>query len=222
MSRPGRKTRGRAVAAQHDQRRGGLAVVHPPVGRSQKAIWVATTVVAIAIGFAAGRGLKQPELPSASPTPTQATVPALPKSYRELLAMSSEELAKVDLAAMNLLCTKGLPGAERLDIPSALAKFDEWAARVKFETQRHLYRLTDPRYADHYAHSEPRLRAEFIVQCLQEDCGAHYNHARIDDPDFRDLGDCFIHGLLPGGNGGTCGSMPVLCTWSSVGGSAIR
>jgi len=55
---------------------------------------------------------------------------------------------------------------ENLDIPAVLARLDEWAAKVKAETQRHLYRVTDPRYADHYAHSEARLRAEFLVQSL--------------------------------------------------------
>lgn len=89
-----------------------------------------------------------------------------PSSYYDLLAMHPAELEKVDLAVVNLLCAKGLPGTENLDIPAVLARLDEWAAKVKAETQRHLYRVTDPRYADHYAHSEARLRAEFLVQSL--------------------------------------------------------
>jgi hypothetical protein len=124
--------------------------------------------------------------------------------------MSPDELANVDVALMNLLCARGLPGAENLDIPTILKQLDEWAAKVKFETERHLYRVTDPRHAEHYAHSEARLRAEFIVQCLQEDCGVRYNPDRIYEPDFGDARDIFVHGMLPGGNGGTCASMPVL------------
>ncbi|HPD31096.1 MAG TPA: transglutaminase family protein [Phycisphaerae bacterium] len=135
---------------------------------------------------------------------------SIPASHYDLLAMTPEQLAKIDVALVNLLCAKGLPGAENLDIPAILAKLDEWAAKVKFETLRHLYRVTDPRYAEHYNHSEARLRAEFIVQCLQEDCGVRYNPDRIYEPDFRDSRDMFLHGMLPGANGGTCASMPVM------------
>ncbi|MBU0637799.1 MAG: hypothetical protein KKB50_02965 [Planctomycetes bacterium] len=134
----------------------------------------------------------------------------MPTSYYDLLAMSPDELAKVDIALMNLLCAKGLPGADNLDIPAVLKQIDEWAAKVKFETERHLYRVKDPRYAEHYANSEARLRAEFIVQVLQEDCGVRYNPERVYAPDFRDSRDMFIHGMLPGASGGTCASMPVM------------
>ena len=124
--------------------------------------------------------------------------------------MVPADLAKVDLAVVNLLCSKGLPGAEAIDIPAAQSKLNEWAAKVKAETQRHLYRVTDPKYADHYAHSEARLRAEFIVQCLQEDCGVHYNMERVRQVDFSKPDDLFIHGMVNSRNGGTCSSMPVL------------
>ncbi len=166
----------------------------------------AALAVGAMLGFAALRsgGLKEgPE------EPVSADVPG---SHYDLLAMSPDELAKVDFALMNLLCAKGLPGAEDLNIPATLAKLDEWAAKVKFETERHLYRVTDPRYAEHYNHSEARLRAEFIVQVLQEDCGVHYNEARISNPDFRNAQDIFIHGMIGSDNGGTCASMPVLYT----------
>lgn len=132
------------------------------------------------------------------------------QSFHELLAMTPEQLAQVDLALMNLLCAQDLPGAENLDIPAALAQLDAWAAKVRFETDRHLYRAADPQYAEHYGHSEARLRAEFIVQCLQEDCGVHYNEQRIRNVDFSNPADLFIHGLVNSDNGGTCSSMPVL------------
>jgi Transglutaminase-like superfamily len=48
-----------------------------------------------------------------------------------------------------------------------------------------------------------------MVTVLQQDFGIRYNPERIRNPDFRDAGDLFIHGLL-GENGGTCASMPVL------------
>lgn len=134
----------------------------------------------------------------------------MPRSHYELLSLAPADLAKLDVASVNLLCAKGLPGAENLDIPAIQAKLDEWAAKVRSETQRHLYRVTDPRYADHYARSEARLRAEFIVQCLQEDCGVHYNVERVRQVDFSKPADLFIHGMVSNSNGGTCSSMPVL------------
>lgn len=72
--------------------------------------------------------------------------------------------------------------------------------------------MTDPRHAEHYKHSEARLRAEFIVQVLQEDCGVHYNLERIRNVDFSKSQDSFIHGMVGSDNGGTCASLPVLYT----------
>ena len=91
--------------------------------------------------------------------------------------MSPAELEKVDIAEMNLLCAQGLPGAEKLDVRKCLSMLDQWALRVKGETERHLYRLTDPGYkdhAEHYKHSEARFRAEWLVTVLQKDVGVHY------------------------------------------------
>ncbi len=137
---------------------------------------------------------------------------AIPTSHYDLLKMTPDELAQTDFAMMNLLCAKDLPGTEGMDIPAMLRQLDEWAAKVAFETERHLYRVTDPKFADHYQHSEARLRAEFIVQVLQEDCGVHYNLARVRDPDYRNSKDIFLHGMIGSDNGGTCASMPVMYT----------
>ena len=134
-------------------------------------------------------------------------------SLAGLLARKPEDLKDVDIALMNLLCAEGLPGAEKLDGPAirrCLHTLDQWARRVKFETDRHLYRLRDPRYADHYNHSEGRLRMEMLVQTLQDDFNVHYNMERVRDPDFTNSKDLFIHGMINDPNGGTCVSMPVV------------
>jgi hypothetical protein len=157
---------------------------------------------------------------------TTATVPApqpIPPTIQKaftldrLLALTPEELKDVDIAEMNLLCATGLPGAENLDIGHAMSTLDQWASRVAFETNRHLYRVTDPRYADHYHHSEAYLRAEMLVQTLCEDLGVKYDLAAKDDFSFKDSRVAFIHGMIPMPGqtladtpGGTCASMPVL------------
>jgi hypothetical protein len=88
---------------------------------------------------------------------------------------------------------------------------------VKSETERHLYRVKDPRYADHYRHSEAYLRANFVLQVLQEDLGVYYDMAAKDNFNFTDSRVAFIHGMIPAKGqtiadtpGGTCASMPVL------------
>src|SRR4029077_1023599 len=53
------------------------------------------------------------------PAKTEAAAPAAPfkqpRSLPELLAVKSEDLDKVDIALMNLLCAEGLRGSENLD-----------------------------------------------------------------------------------------------------------
>jgi tetratricopeptide (TPR) repeat protein len=135
-----------------------------------------------------------------------------PLSLTELLATHPEQLQKVDLAAMNLACAFRLPGADELLAEAKLAILDEWTARVKRETERHLYRLNDPRYSAHYKNSEALYRMEMLCQVLQEDCGVRYNLDRVRDVRFSDARDLFIHGMIGDSNGGTCVSMPVLYT----------
>lgn len=138
-----------------------------------------------------------------------------PTSLAQLLTFDDEQLAQVDTARMNLLAAAGLPKAENLDVVAALAQLDRWAKQVNFDTQRHLYRVTDPRYAADYKNSEAVLRATFLTQVLYEDCGIHYDPAAIGSFSFEDSRHGFIHGMLPDAGsqktiGGTCTSMPVL------------
>ncbi len=157
----------------------------------------------------------------AKPVLARAVMPAKvirsAKTLGDLLKIPADRLGEVDIAEMNLLCASGLPGAEKLDIDHALTTLDLWAERVKFETERHLYRVTDPRHAEHYRHSEAYLRAEFLVQTLCEDLGIKYDQPARDNFSFKDSRVAFIHGMIsaPGESlsstpGGTCASMPVM------------
>jgi hypothetical protein len=132
------------------------------------------------------------------------------KSLYELVGFPVAKIAEVDIAEMNLLCIQNLRDGYGIDINHCLSRLDEWAKRVQFETERHLYRVTDPRFAEHYHHSESYYRAEMLLQVLQEDCGVKYNPERIFNVDFTNSKDLFIHGMIDDSNGGTCASMPVL------------
>jgi len=136
--------------------------------------------------------------------------PVQPRTLEELLRMPPDELARVDIGLMNLLCAEGLPGTGGLDVRGTVKTLDHWAERVRRETARHLYRVHDPRYADQFCGSESHFLCAFLVQVLQEDFGVHYNAARMNDPDARNSKDLFIHGMIGNDNGGTCISMPVL------------
>jgi len=148
-----------------------------------------------------------------------------PRTLSDLLALSPDELAEVDIARINLLCATSLPGSEDLTsetIETMLAQIGAWAERVQSETERHLYRLTDPRFkdhAEHYQHSEARFRAEWLVNVLQRDIGVHYHEGFVsadqEVPPFKTSKETFIHGLLDHQDpkqafGGNCVSLPVI------------
>lgn len=181
------------------------------------------TCAALALVAAIIFSIKPPWLTGGSPRQPMATTLVKfepgPTTLNDLLALDPAKLAGLHIARVNLLCAEGLPGAEKLNVEHALATLDQWAQRVKFETDRHLYRVTDPRYADHYRHSEAYLRAEFLVQVLCEDLGVKYDMAAKDNFSFNDSRVAFIHGMIPKAGqtvkdtpGGTCASMPVMVT----------
>ena len=192
----------------------------PPKSSRAFAILVSVTIIAALVlvahfVFFAGKQSATPAIVKNVFTPKAFTRKA--KSLKELLAMSPAQLAEVDIAEMNLFCATGLPGAERLDIDHCLAVLDQWAARVKFETERHLYRAHDPKWAKHYRNSEAYLRASFLLQVLQEDLGVKYDMTAKDNFAFNDSRVAFIHGMIPAKGrtvgetpGGTCTSMPVM------------
>lgn len=113
-----------------------------------------------------------------------------------LLKTPLEELGSVDVAEMNLLCASGLPGAEKLDVDANLRTLDEWATRVRVDTDRYL-----PRYQENpaeYKHSEAYFRMLVLVTVLQQDCGVRYNEARVRDVEFTNSKDLFVHGMIQG------------------------
>ncbi len=62
-------------------------------------------------------------------------------TFGQLLNMSENELATVDIALMNLLCAEGLDGSEDLDVERCLETLDKWADICREDIQK---RLTGP------------------------------------------------------------------------------
>lgn len=155
--------------------------------------------------------------PSATPLPVNFQVPALPaptiatvepKTLAELMAIPRERLGDLDIALVNLLCATDLPGSEELDIPKIRRTLDLWALAVRGETTREFHQFT--RNPDAFQNSEPFFRMLILLTVLQRDLGVHYNLDKVNDPDFGNSQDQFIHGMVNSSNGGTCVSLPVL------------
>jgi hypothetical protein len=124
-----------------------------------------------------------------------------------------------DIAEINLLAAQGLPGSENLDVEKCLKTLDRWAAWVKHETDRQLYRFQ--KEPAKYSNSEGYFRMLVLVCTLQEDFKIRYNRdpkmragptetPRDDYSFFANSQDLFLHGLVGGAHQGTCSSMPVL------------
>jgi hypothetical protein len=141
---------------------------------------------------------------------------------KALVSFTDDQLARIDVALLNLVCACGLPGAEDIDLFALLSKLDDWSDEAKHQIQRQWYQfLANP--AD-YENSPGYFCILVLITVLQRDLGVRYNPERVKDPkfqdpycvnpDFRDSRDLFIHGILDG-PGGTCSSMPVLYTAAS-------
>jgi hypothetical protein len=136
---------------------------------------------------------------------------ALP-DWRELVRLPEGELAKLDVAVVNLACAVGLPGWEGIDAAGCLRCLDDWAVGVRESTRRSL-ESDFRRQPAKYHHSEVVYRMLSLVCDLQTYCGVRYNPAKIDARPDEPFGitERFIHGAIQG-PGGTCASMPVVFT----------
>ncbi len=130
--------------------------------------------------------------------------------WRCYLSLSEAELARCDIAVMNLAFAAGLPGSERIDVPRCLRWLDAATDSVRRWTEAGLEEFFRPRPAD-FGHSEGRFRTHGLATALHRHCGARYDPSKIDirpDAPFE-FHERFIHGVVQG-PGGTCGTLPVV------------
>jgi hypothetical protein len=128
--------------------------------------------------------------------------------WRQLVHESDEQLARRDVAEVELACAAGLPGAEKIDIALCLRRIDEGTKLVRRYTELAFdqFFLPDPAT---YRDSEPFFRMICLVTALQRHCGVRYDPAKKDLNVPLGLDGAFIHGIFQG-EGGTCASLPVL------------
>ena len=139
-----------------------------------------------------------------------------PTSFAELIALPEAELAKVDIALMNLLCAEGLPGAENLDVQADLKMLDQWAEAVQTAEREY-----SPQYfknPDRYDRSYSKFKAVNLALTLKQDLGCGYNMDLVTSGAmadirstrfYRDSKDIFLHGFTERRKG-SCASLPVL------------
>lgn len=117
---------------------------------------------------------------------------------------------------MNLVCAEGLPSTEHLDITNSLSVIDQMAARVRSETERHVYRFQ--KTPAEFENLEGFFRMTMLMVVLAEDFRVKYApnkmataaNASMGDGFFANSQDVFLHGLTGANRQGTCSSLPVL------------
>jgi hypothetical protein len=129
--------------------------------------------------------------------------------WKQLVHLDEDQLARYDVAEVNLACAAGLPGAESIKPDICLYILDYWARSVRAFTEPRLRYFRRKRY-DYY-NSEGYFRILLMVTLLQRDLGLRYNPDKIPDDVPLDTADTFIHGAVMG-HGGTCGTMAVVYT----------
>jgi hypothetical protein len=126
----------------------------------------------------------------------------------EFAGQSDEEIAKNDIAALNLIAAMLLPGCQRVDLTDCLRKLDDWARIVRLNTENWWGEFI--RSPEKCNHSPNRFRMMALVTVLQRHLGVTYympfSEHEYNASDSRNL---FIQGVLDG-HGGTCLTMPVL------------
>lgn len=145
--------------------------------------------------------------------PRTSALPGAPNPFpvsclSDLLALSAENLAAVDIAVMNMLCAEGLPGAEDLNIPQCLDTLDGWTRIIKRYTRdcSDYYQRDPEQYHHHKGFAKLASMAIFLKRAI----GIRYQPTAIGNFDFIDSRDDMLHGLLTR-KLGTCSSLPVLC-----------
>ncbi len=128
--------------------------------------------------------------------------------WKQLVLESDQQLARRDIAEIHFACAAGLPGTERIDVPSYLRIIDQYAEQVRSTTD-HLWHVFE-RQPEKFGHSGAYFRMMVMATVFQRDLGFRTTgRANRDDYKLLDSRDAFLHGLIEVGTG-SCASHPVL------------
>jgi tetratricopeptide (TPR) repeat protein len=145
----------------------------------------------------------------------------VPDNLDALTSLSNEEIQKIDIAVLNLLCAEGLPGSENIDIEYCLRTLDEWAKHIlEMESK---YKIAFYQNLEKYENSYALFQGVYLKLALDLDYKCGYNMELVRSGAmsdwtslrmFANSKDLFIHGFVDrdAPRTGTCGSLPVLMT----------
>lgn len=136
-------------------------------------------------------------------------------TFQQLCEMSDEQLSKIDLGLVNLLCAMGLPYGPDGDIGRYLDWLDDSAEQVRLSIDRSYGVFLENPARFHNS------QAFFCIACmvcwLQDHLGVRYHpkwsgitpEMRLPDDFGLSAEDVFIHSIIHG-TGGSCCSLPML------------
>ena len=139
-----------------------------------------------------------------------------PTTFKELISMNREQIERVDIGRMNLICANEASPGNDIDIERQLRKLDEWAEHCRREEVR--FRKKFEKNPKRYDSSYAKFKAINLVLTIKEDFNCRYQMnlvesgevAKINSPAFfKNYDDVFVSGLLRKRRG-TCSSYPVL------------
>ena len=110
-----------------------------------------------------------------------------------LLASSSEQLSRINIERVNLICAERLPGTDDSNTENNLIAMDRLVTRVKSETDRHFYRFKQNPVE--FENSEGFFRMVMIAVVLAEDFHVQYDPNRIGAASNARAGDGFSEAL---------------------------
>jgi hypothetical protein len=126
--------------------------------------------------------------------------------WRRLATESDDQLRCRDLGHMNLACSFGLPGCERIDYKFCIS----WLDRATQYARRFISKaLPGVRRKPAEYRSEGHAKVLCLITALQRDLGVKYNPEKIPEEARFNVEDVFLPGAIQGA-GGTCASLPVL------------
>src|SRR5580698_5876335 len=87
-----------------------------------------TILLSMAAGFADDKAKEKDSSPAVAEA--KQTDFEQPQNLAELLDLKPEQIERVDIARIDLLCAEGLRGSENLNVQSSLDRLDAWALHV--------------------------------------------------------------------------------------------
>lgn len=135
-----------------------------------------------------------------------------PTNIEELVSLSVEDLERVDLGRMNLICAEAASDAGQTDMPRLLRKLDEWTKVVRTAEER--YKPSFYKNPARYDNSYAKFRVINLILTLKEELGCRYQMSLVESGElykvnspafFKNYDNAFISGLLKFRRG-TCSS----------------